>query len=164
MKHLRLTHLRIVIHYRLFHGMPPRWKRLDPDTIHDAELLNAVIPSETDLHPAGTMFFDMMPTLQYVFLTACRRTCTGKWPEPCKHLNNPWLSSKAWRAAGVHGDPHPSGAIHGPCVELDNETASAIIDREELQLSPSDEVSRRSLRRFFKLRLAQHTTRQCIDF
>ncbi|KAM5542664.1 hypothetical protein V8D89_003625 [Ganoderma adspersum] len=148
-KPLRLTHFRVVLDYRLF------CERLAWPTeqrSHFDATLNDVVPSETDLHPAAVQLFDAIPTLQYVFLAVSRYNCTADSPERYMHLDSLWESSKAWRAIGVDGDPHPSGRTRGSCVELDSIAAEVVLRREELKLHHGEKVSGCALLRpFWKL-------------
>ncbi|KAI1783162.1 hypothetical protein LXA43DRAFT_1047764 [Ganoderma leucocontextum] len=139
MRHLRLTHLRIFLYHRVFHDLSGVTQR-NPGAILDEDFVNAGIPSEMDLQPAATRFFDTMPTLQYVFLTACRCSYVREWPATIGYRrNNTWISSKAWRAVDANERPLPSDTMCGSCVELDREAAEAIMDREELHLLSEEE-------------------------
>ena len=137
-KPLRLTHLRVVLDYRLFCERLawPTEQRSNFDAT-----LDSVVPSETDLHPAAVQFFDAIPSLQYVFLAVSSYDCTASSPERYMHLDSLWESSKAWQAIGVDGDPHSSGMMRGSCVELDSIAAEVILRREELKLHRGEKVS-----------------------
>ena len=138
LKPLRLTHLRVVLDYRLFCERLawPVEQRSDFDAT-----LDGVVPSETDLYPAAVQFFDAIPTLQYLFLAVSRYNCTTSSPERYMHLDSLWESSKAWRAVGVDGNPHLSGTMRGSCVELDSIAAEVVLRREELKLHRGEKVS-----------------------
>ena len=142
LKPLRLTHLRVVLDYRLFCERLawPTEQRSNFDAT-----LDSVVPSETDLHPAAVQFFDGILTLQYVFLAVSRYNCTVDSPERYMHLDSLWESSKAWRAVGVNEDPHPSGTMRGSCVELDSIAAEVMLRREELKLHRGEKVRSRAL-------------------
>ncbi|TBU48282.1 hypothetical protein BD309DRAFT_950064 [Dichomitus squalens] len=132
-KHLRLTHLRLVVCYHVFQSMS---KRTQPNMGVDEDFVNTA--RESDLLPAATAFLEAMPSLEYIFLTTCGRTYVPvgrRWEERHK-----WLSSKAWRVAGRHEGPDVPSAATGMLVELSSEAAEVIIDREEFQLSLREEV------------------------
>ncbi|PIL31091.1 hypothetical protein GSI_05787 [Ganoderma sinense ZZ0214-1] len=117
-RHLRLTHLRVV-----FRASEHRSSRTPP---RQDKLFQA--GCGVDLFPIARRFVSAMPSLQNVFLTACGST---------------WLSSGAWQV--VHGEEvlHPGGpsdaSVSSSCVELSREATQWIMDREELYLSRAEE-------------------------
>ncbi|KAM5538324.1 hypothetical protein V8D89_007926 [Ganoderma adspersum] len=133
-RHLRLTHLRLVFQYDILH--------------HDLERDSVPTAGETDLHPAATEFASAIPTLQYIFLATCGDTCKFV-PRPggtslgCAQLKvNKWLASKAWRVVHNRHDrdehhpalPNASADTEVSCTELSGSAADRIMDREELDL------------------------------
>ncbi|KAI1791018.1 hypothetical protein LXA43DRAFT_1182178 [Ganoderma leucocontextum] len=127
MKHLRLMH-----YYNVYQASS---RKTRPNTVFDGEFVN--IAREADLHPAATRFFDAMPTLQYVFLTTCGHTyllAGGSW-----NARNKWSSSKAWQVDDVNEKLRWSNGKRGSCVEMSDEAAKVVMDREELQLLPAKE-------------------------
>ncbi len=138
MKHLRLTHLRIVLQYencRDKDGL--KLLSLNVDEDH-----SRYIASEQDLHHAATGFFNAMPTLQCVLLTTCGYTHLLDRNRRHQHTSK-WLSSKAWRVLGV--DEDPSDTEWRPCMEISGDEAEAVIAREELQLGSWEQVSSRDI-------------------
>ena len=144
MRHLRLTHFRLVFHYKVYCIV------LDPEdpcfniaALHDDEGPTEIdTPRETDLLPAAARLFDAIPTLQHVFLTTCGRTWV--WVESYMRLRDKWCCSKGWRAAGDDKDLHDSpGPKRSSCVEISGAEAEAVMDREGLRLSQREEVSLR---------------------
>ena len=131
MNHLRLTHLRIVFHYKTHHiSLNP--KAISPDESPEISV------RQTDLHPVAARLFDAMPTLQHVFLTHCGRTWV--WAGSSTQLRNTWSASGAWRSATAGADEGRGSSYS--CVEIGGAEAEAVMDREELQLSQREEVSR----------------------
>ena len=157
-KHLCLTHLRIILHHTLDQEVPDTYgfgRTLANTTCH------------VDLHEvaAGFINSDTMPTLKYLFLVACgcghavRMYSTGG---RCYHYQAPhqWLSSNAWRV--VHNrdvDPDDPESSERSCAleELSVEETEKVMDREDFRISPHEEV-----RVFFLCRqseLTEHRTR-----
>ena len=133
MNHLRLTHLRIVFHYKTHHiSLNP--KAISPDESPEISV------RQTDLHPVAARLFDAMPTLQHVFLTHCGRTWV--WAGSSTQLRNTWSASAAWRSATAGADEGSGSGSSYSCVEIGGAEAEAVMDREELQLSRREEVSR----------------------
>ncbi|PIL31089.1 hypothetical protein GSI_05785 [Ganoderma sinense ZZ0214-1] len=141
-KHLRLTHLRIVFHYAIWWPQ----QRAIPTHSLTPEQIAVYIADKGDLHTVATRIFDAMPTAQYIFLT----TCGHSYPD--RHLNekrtdgltvlNKWHASKAWRRAAhplAEGRRELSNAKASP-VELSGEATEKIIAQEELYLSSDEEV------------------------
>ncbi|KAM5538323.1 hypothetical protein V8D89_007925 [Ganoderma adspersum] len=139
-KHLRLTHLRIILHHTLDQEVP--------DTFGFGRTL-ANTTCHVDLHAvaAGFIDSDTMPTLEYLFLVACgcghavRMYSTGG---RCYHYQTPhqWLSSNAWRV--VHdrdGDPRDPESSARSCAleELSVEEAEKVMDSEDFRISPHEE-------------------------
>ncbi|PIL31124.1 hypothetical protein GSI_05820 [Ganoderma sinense ZZ0214-1] len=123
MKHLRLTHLRIVFYYSLF--MP------DGDFIGREP---AKVAGDTDLYAAATAFFSAIPTLRHL---SSRQIQSGE------RNTDKWLSSKAWRIAEhrVHEGDQLSNAKSRSTksiVALSTEAANRIVEQEELDLCSSD--------------------------
>ncbi|KAI1791954.1 hypothetical protein LXA43DRAFT_369146 [Ganoderma leucocontextum] len=137
-KHLHITHLRIVFYYTVHQALPDPWPEGDAVSTE----------CEVDLHSAATRLRDTMPTLQYLFLTACGGTYAipprEEW-EPCqKQTLDKWLSSKAWRVVhdNASGGLRPSTRTpeSGSCImELSREDAERVMHQEELRLSCDEE-------------------------
>ncbi|KAI1786803.1 hypothetical protein LXA43DRAFT_1184911 [Ganoderma leucocontextum] len=138
MKHLRLTHLRIVFDYDLYQGDEPPTQR-NRAAFDDDEFLNMV--RGADLHAAATRFFDAIPTLQYVFLTTCGHTYlpTRAGTDWSQKAHRKWSSSKAWQVDDVNEELHWSDGKRVSCVEISSETAKVVMDREALYLVPEIE-------------------------
>ena len=131
MKHLRLTHLRIVFYYN---NHPPHSEQ---GPLSDEDFAQN-IAHDADLYPAAMRLVDTMRTLQYVLLTTCG---VRRYGEPWMN----WHSSKAWRVMGADEDVVTPG--YSPdsgrlsCVEISREEAQAVIYEEELHLRYREEVS-----------------------
>ncbi|KAI1786812.1 hypothetical protein LXA43DRAFT_1184920 [Ganoderma leucocontextum] len=138
MKHLRLTHLRIVFDYDVYQGDGGPTQR-NRAAFDDDEFLNMV--RGADLHAAATRFFDAIPTLQYVFLTTCGHTYlpTRAGTDWSQKARRKWSSSKAWQVDDVNEELHWSDRKRVSCVEISSETAKVVMDREALYLVPEME-------------------------
>ena len=148
MKHLRLTHLRVVFHHSVLSpgaGPPPVELNAASDS-EGSDFLQHVV-QDADLYPAAIRLLDTMETLQYVLLTTCGARQYGAGTgTPGKY----WYSSRAWRVASV--DEHLPGPgsqdtqagtkrCSGSCVEIDDEAAEMVIEQEELYMGRREEVS-----------------------
>ncbi|PIL31132.1 MFS general substrate transporter [Ganoderma sinense ZZ0214-1] len=133
-KHLRLTHLRILLLYNVLRERGPPPGDVDPDVVYFAR--------GEDLHDAGMSFFGTMPTLQYIFLTTggytilSNRAIVHRTPYESR-----WLTSKAWRITDANAcesgrDLCPSSTELGTYLarEISNDEAEAIATQEEMQL------------------------------
>ncbi|KAI1784330.1 hypothetical protein LXA43DRAFT_1101507 [Ganoderma leucocontextum] len=135
MQHLRLTHLRVVLHYhlRVHQDGAPMQTQLDL-----SRNLYTAGEGDRDLYRAAVRFFNSMPALQYLFLTTCGYVLTVNGNSSSCTCQR--LSSQAWRAVGSAEDLHPSDAAErGPCQEISSEMAETVMDREELHLRSRDE-------------------------
>ena len=137
MKHLRLTHLRIMIDCTVLQGVP-----------HDfphGDLAND--ECEPDLQPIAARFMDTMSTLDCLLLEARYRTyvvsCGPDWMEDEGQTVRKWRSSNAWQVVRDVRDEalFPSGA-NSPrsWTELSGEAAERIEDQEELDVFRAEEV------------------------
>ncbi|PIL31102.1 hypothetical protein GSI_05798 [Ganoderma sinense ZZ0214-1] len=138
LKHLRLTQLRVVFRFTIFHQV--RKAMPDADSV-------AHIGDRVDLRLTADRFVDAMPTLQCLFLTSCGQAHSilpkKRGPEFNDEIPTKWFTSKAWSVGYDHDkDFHLSESDSdvglGSCVELSMEAAERIMDREELQLSPDE--------------------------
>ncbi|PIL31140.1 hypothetical protein GSI_05836 [Ganoderma sinense ZZ0214-1] len=135
-KHLRLTHLRILLLYNVLRERGPPPGDVDPDAVYFAR--------GEDLHDAGMSFFGKMPTLQYIFLTTggCTILSTGARAARRTPYESRWLTSKAWRITDANAcesgrDLCPSSTeLVGTYLArvISNDEAEAIATREEMQL------------------------------
>ncbi|PIL31090.1 hypothetical protein GSI_05786 [Ganoderma sinense ZZ0214-1] len=136
-KHLRLTHLRVVFHYSVYLFMRK--------AVLDARLGDVGAADGMDLRLAAERFSGTIPTLRYVFLTTCGQThatpTRKRWSEFRTQMLQKWHSSKAWRVVRAQADEelHPSDSDvelgPGSCVELSGEAGERIVHREGLELS-----------------------------
>ena len=133
MKHFRLTHLRIVLEYVIFSGenVPPT-----PAGVLEGDH-SVYYAREEELYPAATRLFAVIPTLKYLLMTTCGYTFHRERTLESYEHTFKWLSSKAWRVPDVHADLLPSGTGF---VEIDNEEAETVIDREELHVAKAAQV------------------------
>ncbi|KAM5538310.1 hypothetical protein V8D89_007912 [Ganoderma adspersum] len=146
MKHLRLTHLRLVFHYTVHKST------LDLSGSAEREPHNTA--GDTDLYPTAIRFFDAMPTLQYVALTACGHMYDSPVCAPQTLRIQKWHSSKAWRVVRREPGDRPlseTDGWQGRWMELSRTAAGMIEREEELHLSPHQEVSDFHLRALVKL-------------
>ncbi|PIL31128.1 hypothetical protein GSI_05824 [Ganoderma sinense ZZ0214-1] len=135
-KLLHLTHLRLIFHYTVH--------QTTRATVAERDPVNTA--GETDLYPTAMRFFNAMPSLEYILLTACgcmfRTPPSYSWePEPGKTLNK-WLSSTAWaREVHDHEGYHSWRANSDSFIDrLGKEDAERVVAREELYLSRDEEV------------------------
>ena len=134
MKHLRLTHLRLVLHYEVCRDQDDTSAVPQGTPLSASKEDSVYLASEEDLHPTATRLFRTMPSLQYALLTTCGYATVLNRTRSRWHASR-WLSSKAWRIKEVHEDLRP-------CVEMSNDEAEAVINREELHLGSKEQVSR----------------------
>ena len=135
MKHLHLTHLRIVFMYEV--------RRENDESIRtplDDEDESVYVVNEEVLHPIASRFCNAMPTLRYVLLTTSGYTSLLNGWQIFKQVSKRF-SSKAWRAPGGDTGLSSSDIERRPCVEIGSDEAEAIIDREELHLGSREQVS-----------------------
>ncbi|PIL31120.1 hypothetical protein GSI_05816 [Ganoderma sinense ZZ0214-1] len=136
MMHLRLTHLRVVFRYTVWHEATT-----GPSAIQARDAMYTA--HETDLHAVATRVFDAMPTIQYVLLATCGHTyqCLprNEAPPGATETVNKWHASKAWRAPDSPITKGHSKAKASP-VALSREAAEKIVAQEELHSSCDEEV------------------------
>ncbi|KAM5535249.1 hypothetical protein V8D89_011055 [Ganoderma adspersum] len=141
MKHLRLTHLRLVFQYEVCRDRDvPAAAQLEGTPLSASEGDSVYYASEEDLHPTATRLFDTMRSLQYALLTTCGYTTLPNRTRSHRHASR-WLSSKAWRIPDIHKDLRQSNTEWWPCVQIGNDEAEAVIGREELHLGSREQVS-----------------------
>ncbi|PIL31126.1 hypothetical protein GSI_05822 [Ganoderma sinense ZZ0214-1] len=140
MKHLHLTHLRLVLYYTVI--------KPTQDSVAKRDSVNTA--GDADLYPVALRFSDAMPSLQYIFVTTCGHMHdilpgNPQQASPPRTLLNKWHTSKAWRAVR---EPLPEDRQNGsnadstsraPCMELSWVAAERVIAQEELELSPNEE-------------------------
>ena len=139
-KHLHLTHLRLVFHYTVHRA------RQEAFIERRLRLADTCAAREADLLPTATRFINAIPTLQYVLLTTCGHTyqlpSPNTWESDQQRTLNKWLSSMAWRPVDSYDGHHRSNAkSHSGVVLLSRETAERIVEEEELYLSHDEDVS-----------------------
>ncbi|KAM5535283.1 hypothetical protein V8D89_011089 [Ganoderma adspersum] len=130
MDHLRLTHLRVVFHYKIHHVAT--YSNAAPLDLGPGAVDT---PREADLQLIAARLFDAMPTLQHVFLTHCGRTWV--WAGSYTQLHSKWSASGAWRAAGVDENIRLKRSLGMDSIS--RAETKAVMDREELQLSQREE-------------------------
>ena len=142
MKHLRLTHLRLVFHYEVCRDQDDTSAAPQGTPLSASKEDSMYLASEEDLHPMAARLFRTMPSLQYALLTTCGYATVLNRARSRRHASR-WLSSKAWRVKDVHEDLRASPSTERwPCVEMSNEE-EAVINREELYLGSKELVSRK---------------------
>ncbi|KAM5538326.1 hypothetical protein V8D89_007928 [Ganoderma adspersum] len=136
-RHLRLTHLRIVLDCTVLQGVPYAFPHGD--------LANT--ECEPDLQPIASRFMDTMSALDCLFLEARGRTYAFQWGLDWMverdQTADKWLSSNAWQVVRDTRDEPlpPSGAKSARSwTELSGEAAERIADREELDVFRAGEV------------------------
>ena len=137
-KHLHITHLRIVFRYTVYQ---PAWK---PPSSEELKT-----PCGIDARPAAAQFANSIPTLRYLFLTTYGRTEIVRHPRGGLVIQSQkldmWLSSDAWQVVPDTEATHNLNTELGLCVELSPEVGERVMDREELLGSPDEEVCPRSI-------------------
>ena len=142
MKHLRLTHLRLVFHYEVCRDQDDTSAAPQGTRLSASKEDSMYLASEEDLRPTASRLFRTMPSLQYALLTTCGYTTVLNRTRSRRHASR-WLSSRAWRIKDVHEDLTASPSTEWwPCVEMSNDEAEAVINREELHLGRKEQVSR----------------------
>ena len=138
MKHLRLTHLRVIFHKSVL--LPLRSDPSGPRRTRDSDedsALNKV--HGADIYLAAVQLVNMIQSLRYVLFTTCG-VC--KYDARSKY----WHSSKAWRVAD-HNIGDAAATLDLPSdtglklVEISGEAAETVIDEEELHMGRRGEVS-----------------------
>ncbi|PIL31092.1 hypothetical protein GSI_05788 [Ganoderma sinense ZZ0214-1] len=148
-KHLLITHLRLVVHCDIDlvddpAGTLPKKDPTDTDVVRVGKM---------DLRPAATQLASAMPTLRYIFLTSCGCTHRLVPHDPWglsteRQMLDKWFSSKAWQVVHAHAhdsDDGPSNVQVGAAcqctvTELSGGAAAKIVDEEGLELSRGEEV------------------------
>ena len=137
-KHLHITHLRIVFRYTVYQ---PAWK---PPSSEELKT-----PCGIDARPAAAQFANSIPTLRYLFLTTYGHTKIVRHPRGGLNLLGQkldlWLSSDAWQVVRDIEAIDNLNTELDSCVELSPEVAYRVMDREELLGSPDEEVCPRSI-------------------
>ncbi|PIL31123.1 hypothetical protein GSI_05819 [Ganoderma sinense ZZ0214-1] len=139
-QHLRLTHLRIIFRASVHHSarMPPRRDELFQTACG------------VDLRSAAARFVNAMPSLRYLFLTACGHTYVVPAPKARllfeRRTLDSWFSSAAWQLdVACDNATHKSdsgvsdASLSSSCVKLSRDAMERIMDREELRLSRYEE-------------------------
>ncbi|KAM5538335.1 hypothetical protein V8D89_007937 [Ganoderma adspersum] len=125
-KHLRLTHLRVIFHKSVL--LPLRSDTSGPSGTRDSDedfALNIV--HDADIHLAAIQLVDMIQSLRYVLFTTCG-VC--QYDTHWKY----WHSSKAWRVAGHNTTPDQPSDTELKLLEISGEAAEMVIDEEELHM------------------------------
>ena len=144
-KHLRLTHLRIVLHCTVFEVAQDAFRGNLIDSACDASTVSV----DLNAIAAGCINSGTMPTLEYLSLVACgcahalRMNQDGEWYSETQAPRYQWLSWKAWRVVyGRDREPHDPGSNERSSAleELGVEEAEKVMDREDFRLSPREEV------------------------
>ncbi|PIL31130.1 hypothetical protein GSI_05826 [Ganoderma sinense ZZ0214-1] len=128
MKHLRLTHLRLVLQYEVLRDQDPPLGGVDADAVYFAR--------GEDLHGVAMRFFGAMSILQCALLAICGYTSLFEEGQSSRTTSR-WLSSKAWRIAGANAceDPYPSNRERGlTYLEISSEEAEVVVNGEEMHL------------------------------
>ncbi|PIL31122.1 hypothetical protein GSI_05818 [Ganoderma sinense ZZ0214-1] len=136
-KHLRLTHLRVVFHYTVWHQASK-----NPSTIQEQDAIYT--SGEEDLHTVATRVFDAMPTIRYVLLATCGHSYqhvsrNEARPGASMKTLRKWHASKAWRAPDPLPEAHQLSNAKASPVALNEEAAEKIVAQEELHLSRDEE-------------------------
>ncbi|RDX44405.1 hypothetical protein OH76DRAFT_1098504 [Lentinus brumalis] len=120
-RHLRLTHLRVVFHCDI---RGPIGTTAAGSPVDSQGLIKSI--RDTDLPAAAATLSHGNPSLQYVFVTN-----SGYIDESVHDAREQWLQDGGWRMLG-RGDGEMG------MEELDSETAKLIIVREEMDLTAKD--------------------------